>query len=83
MQELPIIQKNYDLILWYVPIVNKLPKDHKFAIGDRIIKGLYDLLGQLIIARHAKDKLGILELINARLNILRYQTHYLHIKNDH
>jgi hypothetical protein len=29
--ELPIIQKTYDLIKWYVPIVNRLPRDHKFA----------------------------------------------------
>ena len=77
MQELPIIQKTYDLILWYVPILNKLPKDHKFAIGERIIKGLYDLLEQLIIARYAKGKLGLLEPINARLDILRYQTRLL------
>jgi hypothetical protein len=27
-QELPIIQKTYDLILWYVPILNRLPRDH-------------------------------------------------------
>jgi hypothetical protein len=27
MEELPIIQKTYDLIKWYVPILNRLPKD--------------------------------------------------------
>jgi hypothetical protein len=25
MQNLPIIQKTYDLIKWYVPILNRLP----------------------------------------------------------
>jgi hypothetical protein len=30
MQDLPIIQKTYDLIKWYVPILNRLPRDHKF-----------------------------------------------------
>lgn len=74
MQELPIIQKTYDLILWYVPIVNKLPRDHKFVIGDRITNGLYDLLEELIIARYAKEKLNKLEMLNARLDILRYQS---------
>ncbi|MEL6384979.1 MAG: four helix bundle protein, partial [Cyanobacteria bacterium J06626_18] len=28
--DLPIIQKTYDLIKWYVPIINKLPRDHRF-----------------------------------------------------
>jgi RNA-directed DNA polymerase len=28
MEDLPIIQKTYDLIKWYVPILNRLPRDH-------------------------------------------------------
>ena len=27
MQDLPIIQKTYDLIKWYVPILNRLPSN--------------------------------------------------------
>ena len=50
MQELPIIQKTYDLIKWYIPILNRLPRDHRFALGDRMTKGLYDLLEGLIQA---------------------------------
>jgi hypothetical protein len=53
MQELPIIQKTYDLIKWYIPILNRLPRDHRFALGDRMVKGLYDLLEGLIQARYA------------------------------
>ena len=34
MKELSIIQKTYDLIQWYVPIFNRLPKTHKFTLGD-------------------------------------------------
>lgn len=49
MQELSIIQKTYDLIKWYVPILNRLPRDHKFMLGDRIISGLYDLLDSKLI----------------------------------
>jgi len=77
MSELPIIQKTYDLIKWYVPILNRLPRDHKFVLGDRIIAGLYDLLEGLILARYAREKLDILEGLNGRLDILRYQTRLL------
>ena len=40
-QELPIIQKTYDLILWYVPRLNKFPKNQKFVLGDRVQDPLY------------------------------------------
>ena len=76
--ELPIIQKTYDLILWYVPLLNGLPRNHKFMLGERIITGLYDLLDDLIAARYASRKLSKLEAINGRLDRLRYQTRLLH-----
>lgn len=66
MSELSIIQKTYDLIKWYIPILNRLPKNHRFALGDRIIFGLYNLLEGLIIARYQKEKLTQLELLQSQ-----------------
>jgi len=77
MKELSIIQKTYDLIQWYVPLLNRLPKTYKFTLGDRIINRLYDLLEELIKARYAKQKLAQLEPLNTQLDILRYQTRLL------
>lgn len=74
MSNLPIIQKTHDLIQWYVPILNRLPRDHKFTLGDRLISGLYDLLEGLIKARYARDKLPQLRQLNVQLDILRHQT---------
>jgi hypothetical protein len=77
MTELPIIQKTYDLIKWYVPILNRLPRDHKFLLADRMISGLYDLLENLIKARYEQDKCTLLESLNSQLDILRHQTRLL------
>lgn len=77
MKELSIIQKTYDLIRWYVPIVNRLPKNHKFTLGDRIINNPYDVLENLIKAKYADYKQDILADINLKLDILRYQTRLL------
>lgn len=74
MNELSIIQKTYDLIIWYVPIINRLPKTHKFQIGDRLVNNLYNFIELLIIAKYASEKLNILESINPKLDIVRYQT---------
>ncbi|MEA5499180.1 diversity-generating retroelement protein Avd [Limnoraphis robusta Tam1] len=79
MNELPIIQKTYDLIKWYVPILNRLPRDHRFSLGDRIINNLYELLEKLIRARFSRgEKLEHLESINIQLDIIRYQTRLLY-----
>jgi hypothetical protein len=74
LEELPIIQKTYDLIKWYVPILNKLPRNHRFLLGDRTIALLYDLLEGLIQARYSPHKRSQLEALNPSLDILRYQS---------
>ncbi|WP_310833507.1 hypothetical protein [Aetokthonos hydrillicola] len=62
MSDLPIIQKTYDLIKWYVPILNRVPREHKFLLANRMITGLYDIRDALIVARYStKDKLAQLE----------------------
>ena len=75
--DLPIIQKTYDLIKWYVPLLNKLPRDHRFQLGERIVSGLYDLLEGLVLARYQRDKLPQLQQLNSKLDVLRYQTRLL------
>ena len=62
--ELPVIQKTYDFIKWYVPILNRLPHSHKFILGERITTELYELLEGLINARYSRQKLPLLESLN-------------------
>ena len=77
--ELPIVQKTYDLIKWYIPILDRLPRYQRFTLGDRIAKELYDVLEGLTAARFAKgDKLAKLLPLNLKLQMLRYQTRLLH-----
>ncbi|EAZ90089.1 diversity-generating retroelement protein Avd [Crocosphaera chwakensis] len=78
MSELPVIQKTYDFVKWIVPILNKLPRDHKFLLGDRMITELYELLEGLLRARYAKEKLTQLQSLNSELDVLRYQTRLLY-----
>ena len=77
MIDLPIIQKTYDLIKWYVPILNRLPRSHKFLLGDRMVVGLYTFLENLLRARYERHKLPRLEALNSELDVLRYQTRLL------
>lgn len=77
-KELPVIQKMYDFIKWYLPILNRLPRDHKFLLSDRITNELYDCLEILVQAKYKKDKLLLLEQVNIKLELIRYQTRLLH-----
>ena len=77
INELPVVQKTYDLIKWYVPLLNRLPRLHKFHLGDRTISTLYDLLEGMIRARYAHEKVDLLTGLNARLDVLRHQTRLL------
>ncbi|MFG6101657.1 diversity-generating retroelement protein Avd [Leptothoe sp. EHU-05/26/07-4] len=77
LKDLPIIQKTYDLVKWYVPIINKLPREHRFLLGDRIITELYNLLEILVVVRYQRQKLPQLQQLNGKLDVLRYQTRLL------
>ncbi|MFM2433237.1 MAG: hypothetical protein RLZZ511_4451 [Cyanobacteriota bacterium] len=77
MENLPIIQKTYDLVKWYVPILNRLPRDYRHTLGERISNELYNLLDGLIQARYSRDKLPQLQSLNTRLDILRHQARLL------
>jgi hypothetical protein len=53
-------ERTYDLIKWYVPILNKFPRDQKYMLGDRIQNTLYSILESLIRARYRREKLEVL-----------------------
>ena len=76
--ELPIIQATTDLIRWIVPLLNRLPRDHRFGLGERLVSGLYDLLEGLVTAGYSSIKLPRLESLAANLDLLQIQTRLLH-----
>ena len=53
-QELIVITKTYDLILWSCSHTSKFPRNHRFVLGERIERNLYGLLETLIAARYTK-----------------------------
>ena len=69
-----ITQKMYDLLKESISVLNKLPRDFKFTIGDRIQNTLSDLLEIYIQAYYyAKTKkLPLLQEANIQLEIARY-----------
>ena len=71
--ELLVITKMYDFILWSCKHIGKFPRNHRFVLGERLERSLYDLLETLIEAQYSRGRLPLLQRANLRLEILRFQ----------
>ena len=71
-QELIVITKTYDLILWSCNHTSKFPRNHRFVLGERIERNLYNLLETLIAPKYTKNRQRLLEEANLALEVLRF-----------
>ena len=71
-EELPAIQACYELLLWIVPVLDRLPRNRKFTLGDRIESRLIDALSLLVAASYSRTKSERLSEANVRLQEVRY-----------
>ena len=72
-EELMIITKTYDLILWSCHHTSKFPRHHRFVLGERIERNLYDLPETPIRAKYTRQRQPLLEQANLMLEILPFQ----------
>src|SRR3954451_4829483 len=72
-QELIVITKTNDLILWSCNHTSRFPRNHRFVLGERIERNLYNLLETLIAAKYTKNRQRLLEDANLTLEILPFQ----------
>jgi hypothetical protein len=72
-EELVVITKTYDFILWSCRHTSKFPRNHRFVLGERLERNLYELLETLIRAKYTRQRRELLEQANRMLEILRFQ----------
>jgi hypothetical protein len=66
-EELVVITRTYDLILWSCNHRSKFPRNHRFVLGERIERSLYNLLETLIQAKYTRSRQRLLEDANLAL----------------
>ena len=71
--EMLVITKAYDLVLWSTDRVAKFPRSHRFTLGDRLERRLYDVLDLLLRAKYVRERGGLLRQANLELELLRFQ----------
>jgi hypothetical protein len=77
-KELAIITTTYDLVKWSCQHTGKFPRNHRFVLGERIERRLYDLLETLIQARYTRARQPLLRQPNLSLEVLRFQMRLAH-----
>ncbi len=71
-QELTVITKTYDLILWTVNHTSRFPRNRRHVLGVRIEQHVYDVLELLIEAKFSRQRHRQLEVTNRKLETLRF-----------
>jgi hypothetical protein len=69
-EELIVITRTYDLILWSCNHTSRFPRQHRFVLGERLERTLYDLLETLIQAKYSRERLIVVGSVSRRR---RYQ----------
>jgi hypothetical protein len=72
-EELLVIDKVYDLVLWSCRHAARFPRSHRFTLGERMEIRLYDLLEILLRAKYKREKSALLQQANLELELLRFQ----------
>jgi hypothetical protein len=71
--ELKVISDFYDFMLWMIGHTEKFPRHHRYSLGLAIENRLQHILGLLLRAKYAKEKIAILSETNIELETLRFQ----------
>jgi hypothetical protein len=72
-EELEVVQRAYDLILWEVPLITRFPAPYRVVLGDRMQTTLYQVLEKLIEARYDRARrTELLREVNLELEKARY-----------
>lgn len=83
-----IIAKTHDFLKYMIPQLDKLPRNRKFLLGDRIENHILDLLEIFIKAYYSpkNQKTDLLRTANLKLELLRHLSricHEMHYFNLH
>lgn len=49
-----------DITHWIIERVAKMPREHKFALGDKLVEACLEVTCALVEATYTRDKLGLL-----------------------
>ncbi len=71
--ELPqVVEDCHRALLWLIPTLDRLPRSRRFTLGQRLEEALLEVLEAVAQAAYRRDKRGLLERANGRLQVARH-----------
>jgi hypothetical protein len=68
----PVVQHAYDLYLWLIPFIDRLPRVRRFTLGQRIESSALEVLEALTEAAYCRDRAAALARASRTLQRLRF-----------
>ncbi|MCX7422020.1 MAG: diversity-generating retroelement protein Avd [Planctomycetia bacterium] len=72
--ELQVIERAYELVVWLSSHLENFPKSYKFTLAERMGTRLYEVLELLIEAKYSRERQPLLKRVNLHLEVLRFQS---------
>ena len=66
------VQDCRELLLWMIPHLDKLPRNRRYTLGDKLENRVLCVLESLVEAAYTKNKLGLLAKANRDLEVCRH-----------
>jgi hypothetical protein len=66
------VQRCHELMVWMIPQLDKMPRQRRFTLGDKLELILLDVLESLVTAAYSKDKQRMLQHANNKLEVVRH-----------
>jgi hypothetical protein len=67
-----VLTRTDGLLVWFLPKIEKFPRNYRFLFGDRLVEIQLNLLENLIEAYYQKEKLRNLRAANVEIENLRH-----------
>ena len=67
-----VVDDCHELLKWLIPQLDKFPRNRRFTLGERIEKGLLEVLEDCVDAAYRRDKGVLLVAANRRLSVVRH-----------
>ncbi|MFL7794367.1 MAG: diversity-generating retroelement protein Avd [Anaerolineae bacterium] len=71
-ETLQAVQACHEFLLWLIPQLDKFPRMRRFTLGDRLERGLLEVLEPLVEAAYSRPKYAALKRANLRLEVVRH-----------
>jgi len=68
----PAVDSCHALLLWIIPQIDKLPRQRRFTLGERLETELLGILALLVSAAYRRDREPALTEANTRLAVCRH-----------